>query len=143
VIEAGWGLYMTPFVGIPFTAIAFRRRVPVVATAQLYVAAGALIVLRHRSLPGAGRLWCGLLAPVTFAALWPTGRLLMGICAGPSALYLGLVYWVSHPTGKLQPNLVGTVHLLGCRRDRAEHSHWSRESATSAMKCAVASDRVG
>jgi hypothetical protein len=97
-IEAGWGLYMTPFVGIPFTAIAFRRRVPVVATAQLYVAAGALIVLRHRSLPGAGRLWCGLLAPVTFAALWPTGRLLMGICAGPSALYLGLVSWVSHPT---------------------------------------------
>jgi hypothetical protein len=44
VIEAGWGLYMTPFVGIPFTAIAVRRRVPVVATAQLYVAAGALIV---------------------------------------------------------------------------------------------------
>jgi hypothetical protein len=43
-IEAGWGLYMTPFVGIPFTPIAFRRRVPVVATAQLYVAAGALIV---------------------------------------------------------------------------------------------------
>jgi hypothetical protein len=30
--------------------------------------------------------------------LWPTGRLLMGICAGPSALYLGLVSWVSHRT---------------------------------------------
>jgi hypothetical protein len=50
---------------------------------------------------------------------------------------------VASDPGKLQPNLVGTVHLLGCRRDRAEHSHWSRESATSAMKCAVASDRVG
>jgi hypothetical protein len=27
VLEAGWGLYMTLFVGIPFTAIAVRRRV--------------------------------------------------------------------------------------------------------------------
>jgi hypothetical protein len=44
VIEAGWGLYMRPFVGIPFTTIAVCRRVPVVAAAQLYVAARALIV---------------------------------------------------------------------------------------------------
>lgn len=35
---------MTLIVSIPFTAIAVRRRVPVVAAAQLYVAAGALMV---------------------------------------------------------------------------------------------------
>ena len=44
-LEAGWGLYMTLFVGVPFTVIAIRGRAFLrAAVAQLYVAVGALIV---------------------------------------------------------------------------------------------------
>jgi hypothetical protein len=44
-LEAGWGLYMTLFVGVPFTVIAVRGRAFLqAAVPQLYVAAGALIV---------------------------------------------------------------------------------------------------
>ena len=44
MLEAGWGLYMTLFVGIPFTAIAARPRAAAAAAVQLCVAAVALIV---------------------------------------------------------------------------------------------------
>ena len=45
VLEAGWGLYMTLFVGVPFAVIAVRGRVSLQpATAQLCVALGALII---------------------------------------------------------------------------------------------------
>ncbi len=50
----------------------------------------------HYSVEGAFGLVS--IALVTFAALWPTGRVLMGRCVGISALYLGLVSWVWHPT---------------------------------------------
>jgi len=174
MLEAGWGLYMTLLVGIPFTAVAVRPRAAAVAAVQLYVAAGALIVsaipafewqllvlgaviivetvvvtglpslpdfepprrgswhplwipavvgtipwlvyamamwdlnrqdridgdittgIDHYSVQGAFALVSIVL--VTFAALWPTGRVLMGMCVGLSALYLGLVSWVWHPT---------------------------------------------
>jgi hypothetical protein len=44
-LEAGWSLYMTLFVGVPFTVIAVRGRAFLqAAVAQLYVAVGALIV---------------------------------------------------------------------------------------------------
>jgi hypothetical protein len=45
VLEAGWGLYMTVFVGVPFTVIAVGKGASRLAAAtQLYVAACALIV---------------------------------------------------------------------------------------------------
>jgi hypothetical protein len=50
----------------------------------------------HYSVQGAYGL--ALLGLVTVAALWPTGRLLVGTCAGLSAVYLGAVSWAWRPT---------------------------------------------
>lgn len=175
VLEAGWGLYMTLLVGVPFTVVAERGGVCLQpAVAQLAIAGIALIVsaavamewqlilwalaialetliiaglppsLRrppvlaspinpllvlaalgtipwmayaiamwnlnrqnqvdtditvgtdHYSVQGAFGL--ALLGLVTAAALSPTGRLLMGTCAGLAATYLGIVSWTWHPT---------------------------------------------
>ena len=191
MLEAGWGLYMTLFVGIPFTAIAVRPRAAAAAAVQLYVAAGALIVsaipalewqltvlgaaivvetvmvtgppslpdfepprrgswhplwipavigtipwlvyaiamwdlnrqdridgditigIDHYSVQGAFGLVSILL--VTVAALWPTGRVLIGMCVGLSALYLGLVSWVWHPTpASFNQTWSGLCVLWGC-----------------------------
>jgi hypothetical protein len=174
VLEAGWGLYMTLLVGVPFTVVAIRGHAYLQpAGAQLSIAGVALIVSAavamewqlllwalaialetvimaglppsrrpavpaspinpllvaaalgtipwiayaiamwnlnrqnrvdgditvgtdHYSVQGAFAL--ALLGLVTAAALWPTGRLLMGTCAGLAAVYLGIVSWTWHPT---------------------------------------------
>lgn len=44
VLEAGWGLFMTFFVGVPFAAVAVRRSPPRAAAVQLYVAATTLVI---------------------------------------------------------------------------------------------------
>ena len=173
LLEAGWGLYMTMFVGIPFAVIAARERLRVPAAVQLFTAATVLIVSAiparewqllllgtaivaetlivtgrpspHRFISQIRPTWQPLLIPaalgtipwllysaamwsrnrqartdtditigidhysvqggyalatvvlVTLAAVWPTGRLLMGLCAGLSSLYLGVVSWAWHP----------------------------------------------
>ena len=173
LLEAGWGLYMTMFVGIPFVVIAARGRVRGPAAVQLFTAAVVLIVSAvparewqlvllgiaivaetlivtgwpspHRFVSQIRPSWQPLLIPaavgtipwllysaamwslnrqarsdtditigidhysvqgayavttvvlVTLAAVWPTGRVLLGLCAGLSAVYLGVVSWAWHP----------------------------------------------
>lgn len=43
VLEAGWGLYFTIFVGLPFVVVAARPRLATPAVAQLVVATGVLV----------------------------------------------------------------------------------------------------
>ena len=52
VLEAGWGLFISFFVGIPFAAIALRPVPPRAAAVQLYVAAAAILNLRGRGRRG-------------------------------------------------------------------------------------------
>jgi hypothetical protein len=69
------------------------------------------IGIDHYSVQGAYALTSvGL---VTFAAVWPAGRLLMGVCAGLSATYLGLVSWIWHPT---QGSMDSAWSALSCSR---------------------------
>jgi hypothetical protein len=44
VLEAGWGVFMTFFVGVPFAAIAIRPAPPPAAAIQLYVAGTTLVI---------------------------------------------------------------------------------------------------
>lgn len=57
VLEAGWGLFMTFFVGVPFVAIASRRNPPPAAAIQLYVAATTLCITAVGAAEWALILW--------------------------------------------------------------------------------------
>jgi hypothetical protein len=66
VLEAGWGLYMTLFVGVPFTVFAVRGRASLqAAAAQLYVAVGALVVSAIVAIEGPLVLWALVIAVET------------------------------------------------------------------------------
>jgi hypothetical protein len=101
VLEGGWGLYMTLFVGAPFTAIAVRGRsaaTPYVAV--LYVATAALIV----SAVVAAEVQASVLAVVLgLETVIVTGR--------PSAQISGMTVRV-RPQPLLVPLILGAVPWL-------------------------------
>jgi hypothetical protein len=61
VLEAGWGLYFTVVVGVPFVVAAARPRAAAPGTAQLAVAAFALAVSGVRA--GSAASSCSLRQP--------------------------------------------------------------------------------
>jgi hypothetical protein len=66
----------------------------------------------HYSVQGAWAL--ALLGLVAVAALWPAGRRLLGVEAGVSAVYLGIISWRWHPTpGSLTPPWSALAALWG------------------------------
>jgi len=99
-LEAGWGLYMTLFVGVPFTVIAVRGRAFLqAAVAQLYVAVGALIVSAIVSTEWPLVLWALVIALETMIVAGLPSPRRCNLSARPTKLLmvplvLGAIPWM-------------------------------------------------